>query len=250
MSQEFLKTGTYTYNGKHVCDFKNYRLNNIDLKILSNFISKQEKKIPFHFVGELEIDSQLTMGDQLVQIVPNFKEKKYYIYKYFNNFIASSKKLSSLNSLFKHKFYTNPKINVSASYGLFVFADLSYIEKYNKLLHPINIKTGYYSMIPIKSISMKKMKQKKTSKYFTNSYKIKDIKNKTTLDDKKFQQKIFRNDPEKIIFYDSKTGTTDKLFDVLFSEDNSIVIQCSTSLKCVLEKIIKGEINMNEFSQC
>ena len=235
-----MKSGS-SFRWVKICSQRNNGsvLTNINLKLIYEIQHsiKKKKQISFSLIGTLPISDCLAFGDTVPTKLSKFNHKKYFIYRYDTNLIASPKSLSSLNSLFKEKFYTSTKYSVPVDTGSFVFYDYKIIKNYNKLLKKQSKKSLSVPIRPPIDYS---------SKTSTVVYKVKNmsikkdirINKKLDMTDKSYQSTVFGDEPDKIVIIDGSNGYGDGSFGLMFNHKNNIVIQCSPFITCLFDTII------------
>ena len=224
-----------------LCSHVKNTLTYINLKLLykiQHSLSKH-KLIPFTYIHDISISSTLTIGDSFPHKLTNFNDKKYYIYRFDYNLIASHKKLSSINSLFNQKFISDVSYVVGVDSGRFVFYDYNIAKMYSHVLKSKH--KHFVPDIPYKNIPTSQC-NKSTG---TNFHKAKDMKlppdilrnKKLNLTTQSYQKLVFGDNPDNVVFVDGTTSVGDGGFGIMFNSTNNIVIQCSPFISCVLNKI-------------
>jgi hypothetical protein len=105
-------------------------VNNDNLYMKGQFISESIKSqnvqymTELEYYGELNVQGNLCIGDSIQYELPAFGKGKYYIYTFFDSFIASKKKLTlTLSKILTTQFSNKININVTVDYGVFVYRD-------------------------------------------------------------------------------------------------------------------------------
>jgi hypothetical protein len=103
-------------------------VDNDNLYIKGQFISDAIKSQNIRYMSDLEyygvlnVQENLCIGDSIPYKLPEFGKGKYYIYTFFDSFIASKKKLT-LSKILTTQFSNKIKINATVDYGVFVYRD-------------------------------------------------------------------------------------------------------------------------------
>ena len=232
-------------------------VNNDNLYMKGQFISDiiKSQNIPYitelEYYGELNVQGNLCIGDSIQYKLAAFGKGKYYIYTFFDSFIASKKKLT-LSKILTTQFSNKININVTVDYGVFVFRDsktlkvfysawknlIDYIVK-NKISKDID----KYKLI---QQYIKKNKKYKTSdlmfdeiENYTNQNVnkvsevdiIKYLKSKFSKDEEEAIKMLFKSNFDNalktdIVSYYASNYFGDGIFNVICDDKFNIIMQC------------------------
>jgi hypothetical protein len=232
-------------------------VNNDNLYMKGQFISEAIKSqnvqymTELEYYGELNVQGNLCIGDSIQYELPAFGKGKYYIYTFFDSFIASKKKLT-LSKILTTQFSNKININVTVDYGVFVYRDsktlkvfysawknlIDYIVK-NKISKDIK----KYKLI---QQYIKKNKTNKTSDLMLDEIEnytnrnvnkvsevdiIKYLKSKFSKDEEEAIKMLFKsnfNDALKtdIVSYYASNYFGDGIFNVICDDKYNIIMQC------------------------
>ena len=232
-------------------------VNNDNLYMKGQFISDiiKSQNIPYitelEYYGELNVQGNLCIGDSIQYKLAAFGKGKYYIYTFFDSFIASKKKLT-LSKILTTQFSNKININVTVDYGVFVFRDSKTLKVFysawkNLIDYIVKNKIS-------KDIDKYKLIQqyiKKNKKYKTSDLMFDEIENYTNqnvnkvseVDIIKYLKSKFSKDEEeaiKLLFkskFDDALKTDimsyyasnyfgDGIFNVISDNKFNIIMQC------------------------
>lgn len=203
------------------------------------------------YYGELNVQGNLCIGDSIQYKLSAFKKGTYYIYTFFDSFIASKKKLT-LNKILTTQFSNKININVTVDYGVFVFRDSKTLKVfYTAWKNLINYIVKNKISKDIDKYKLIQQYIKKNKKYKTSDLMFDEIENYTNqnvnkvseVDIIKYLKSKFSKDEEeaiKLLFkskFDDALKTDimsyyasnyfgDGIFNVISDNKFNIIMQC------------------------
>ena len=214
------------------------------------------------YYGELNVQGNLCIGDSIQYELPAFKKGTYYIYTFFDSFIASKKKLT-LSKILTTQFSNKININVTVDYGVFVFRDSKTLKVFYsawKNLIDYIVKNKISKDIDKYKREQQYIKKNKTSdlmliENYTNQNVnkasevdiIKYLKSKFSKDEQEAIKLLFNskfNEALKtdIVSYYASNYFGDGIFNVISDDKFNIIMQCGLythNLICNLYNVLE-----------
>jgi hypothetical protein len=198
------------------------------------------------YYGELNVQGNLCIGDSIQYKLSAFKKGTYYIYTFFDSFIASKKKLT-LNKILTTQFSNKININVTVDYGVFVFRDSKTLKVFYsawKNLIDYIVKNKISKDIDKYKSEQKYIKKNKTSDLMLiENYTNKNVNKVSEVDVIKYLKSNFSKDEEQaikqlfknkfndtlktdIVSYYASNYFGDGIFNVISDDKFNIIMQC------------------------
>ena len=198
------------------------------------------------YYGELNVQGNLCIGDSIQYELPAFGKGKYYIYTFFDSFIASKKKLT-LSKILTTQFSNKININVTVDYGVFVYRDSKTLKVFytawKNLINYIVKNKISKDIDKYKSIQQYIKKNKTSDLMLVENYTNRNVNKVSEVDIIKYLKSKFSKDEEEaikmlfksnfdnalktdIVSYYASNYFGDGIFNVICDDKFNIIMQC------------------------
>lgn len=198
------------------------------------------------YYGELNVQGNLCIGDSIQYELPAFGKGKYYIYTFFDSFIASKKKLT-LSKILTTQFSNKININVTVDYGVFVYRDSKTLKVFytawKNLINYIVKNKISKDIDKYKSIQQYIKKNKTSDLMLVENYTNRNVNKVSEVDIIKYLKSKFSKDEQEaikmlfkskfddalktdIVSYYASNYFGDGIFNVICDDKFNIIMQC------------------------